>query len=42
VFKEGENKSLLAKYLSREIWNELKGKKDWFGFTFEECIFSGC
>lgn len=41
VFPEG-TKSLLMKHLSRQIWHQLKDKKDKFGFTFRQAIFSGC
>ncbi len=41
TFPEG-TKSLLMKHLSRQIWNQLKDKKDKYGFTFREAIFSGC
>jgi chemotaxis protein histidine kinase CheA len=41
VFPEG-TKSLLKKYLSRDIWNELKNTKDSNGFSFKKAIFSGC
>lgn len=37
-----EAHSLLKKHLSRQIWNQLKEKKDAFGFTFRQAIFSGC
>lgn len=40
TFPEG-TKSLLSKHLSRQIWNQLKDKKDKYGFTFREAIFSG-
>jgi creatine kinase/arginine kinase len=35
-------KSLLAKYLTPEIWEKLNDEKDKFGFTFKLAIFSGC
>ena len=35
-------KSLLSKYLTQEIWDELHDKKDSSGFSFKEAIFSGC
>jgi len=41
TFPEG-TKSLLKKHLTREIWNELKGKLDKVRFTFKAAIFSGC
>lgn len=34
--------SLLSKYLTQKVWNDLKDKKDKFGFSFKQCIFSGC
>ncbi len=37
-----EVKSLLCKNLSKEIWNELKDKKDAHGFDFRSAILSGC
>ena len=40
TFPEG-TKSLLSKYLTRQIWNQLKDKKDKYGFSFREVIFSG-
>lgn len=33
--------SLLRKYLSKDIWNELKEKNDAYNFSFREAIFSG-
>jgi len=41
IFPEG-TKSLLKKHLSKEIWNELKGKQDKVGFSLKAAIFSGC
>ena len=35
-------KSLLKKYLSREVWQCLKNAKDKHGFGFKQAIFSGC
>ena len=35
-------KSLVAKYLTKDIWNKFKDEKDKFGVTFKQCIFSGC
>ena len=40
IFPAG-TKSLLSKYLTREIWNKYKDLKDKFGFSFKEAIFSG-
>lgn len=34
-------KSLLARCLTKPIWEELKDKKDKFGFSFKQAIFSG-
>lgn len=34
-------KSLLAKCLTPQIWEQLKDKKDKFGFTFKQAIYSG-
>ena len=41
VFPDG-TKSLLMKCLTKQIWFSLKDKKDKYGFTFREAIFSGC
>lgn len=41
VFPAG-TKSLLSKYLTRDIWNKYKLSNDEFGFSFREAIFSGC
>lgn len=35
-------KSLLSKYLSKDVWEKLKDTKDKHGFTFKQAIFSGC
>lgn len=35
-------KSLLSKYLTREIWEKFKEDKDDCGFSFKSAIFSGC
>jgi len=35
-------KSLLAKCLTKEIWEQCKDRKDKYGFTFRQAIFSGC
>jgi len=40
VFPAG-TKSLLCKYLSREIWAEYKNTKDKMNFDFKDGIFSG-
>ena len=36
------NKSLVAKYNTREVWEELKDKKDECGVSYKLCVFSGC
>lgn len=35
-------KSLLSKFCTKEIWMANKKKKDAFGFSFKQAIFSGC
>ena len=35
-------KSLLSKVLTRDVWDACKDRKDKYGFTFQQCIFSGC
>lgn len=35
-------KSLLSKYCTKEVWIANKKKKDAFGFSFKQAIFSGC
>ncbi len=35
-------KSLLSKYLTRDIWNQYADQVDSFGFSFKQAIFSGC
>jgi len=35
-------KSLLSKTLTRDVWDKCKDKKDKYGYTFQQCIFSGC
>lgn len=35
-------KSLLSKYLTKELWEKLDDTKDKYGFTFKQAIFSGC
>jgi len=37
-----ESNSLLKKYLTREVWDELKNAQDEHGFTFQQAIFKGC
>lgn len=39
-FPEG-TKSLVCKYLTRSVWNQLADKKDKHGFSFKQAIFSG-
>ena len=34
--------SLLSKFLTQSVWDKYKNKSDKFGFTFKQCIFSGC
>jgi hypothetical protein len=34
--------SLLSKCLTRDIWEKCKDRKDKYGFTFKQAIFSGC
>ena len=34
-------KSLLSKCLTPQIWEQCKDRRDKFGFTFQQCIFSG-
>lgn len=41
VFPPGTN-SILAKYLTKEVWDKYHDKKDKFGVSFKQCIFSGC
>ena len=35
-------KSLLSKTLTRDVWEQCKDRRDKYGFTFQQCIFSGC
>jgi len=35
-------KSLLSKTLTRDVWDKCKDKKDKYGYSFQQCIFSGC
>ena len=37
-----DTKSLLSKNLTKEIWDQLKDKKDAHGFDFRSAILSGC
>ena len=41
TFPEG-TKSLLSKYLSKDIWEKLKFERDSYGFSFRQAILSGC
>ena len=41
VFPEG-TKSSVARFNTRDVWNEFHGKKDAYGVSYELCIFSGC
>ena len=40
-FPEG-TKSLVCKYLTKEIWDKYHDKKDAAGVSFKTCVFSGC
>ena len=42
AFPEGQQGSLLCKYLTREVWNSYHDKKDAHGVSFKTCILSGC
>ena len=42
VFPAGQQNSLLCKYLTQSVWDQLKDKKDSAGYSFKEAIFSGC
>lgn len=33
--------SILSQILTRDVWDQLKDKKDKYGFTFKQAIFSG-
>ncbi len=35
-------KSLLSKFLTQATWDRFKNKKDKYGFSFKQAIFSGC
>ena len=41
IFPEG-TKSAVARFNTREIWEEFKDKKDGCGVSYKLCIFSGC
>lgn len=40
LFPEGHQQSLVCKYLTKEIWEEYKDKKDAAGVSFKQCIIS--
>ncbi|XP_069141300.1 taurocyamine kinase-like [Argopecten irradians] len=42
MLKEGQTNSLLKKYLTQEVFDELKDKKTSLGGTLAQCINSGC
>jgi hypothetical protein len=42
IFKEGERGSMLCKFLTEDVWNQLHDKKDALGVSFKTCILSGC
>ncbi len=41
VFPE-DNNSCVARFNTREVWDELKDKKDAHGVSYKLCIYSGC
>ena len=41
VFPEG-TKSLVSRFNTREVWEQLKDKKDECGVSYKLCIFSAC
>ena len=41
IFPPGTN-SLLKKYMTRELWSNMKGLTDEAGFSFKQAIFRGC
>lgn len=41
-FLEGERGSMLCKFLTEDVWNQLHDKTDSLGVTFKQCILSGC
>jgi len=41
VFPAGTS-SLLCKFLTPQVWDQLAGKSDPHGFAFQDAIFSGC
>ena len=40
-FPEG-TKSLVSKYLTKDIWDKYHDKSDKYGVSFKTCVFSGC
>lgn len=34
--------SILCKCLTRDVWEKCKDRRDKYGFTFKQAIFSGC
>lgn len=42
MLREGQTNSLLKKYLTQEVFDELKDKKTSLGGTLAQCINSGC
>ena len=42
TFPPGQQGSLLCKFLTQDVWDELKNAEDSAGFSFKEAIFSGC
>ena len=42
LFPQGTESSLLAKYLTREIWADYGSDVTNNGFSFKQFIFSGC
>ena len=42
VFPRGQQRSLLCKVMTRDLWRELMGARDVYGYSFREAIFSGC
>lgn len=42
LFPESQQGSLVAKYLTKEIWDEYKDQKDACGVSFKMCVLSGC
>ncbi len=42
AFPEGQQGSLLCKYLTRDVWNKYHAKADAHGVSFKTCVLSGC